>query len=119
MKSIAMLVGAVSIAVFATAAVTGTAGTDRSASWQASAVSLQAQVNELRNELVCLDAIAGNGVAADAYWAEEASGAPKEEPSVDDRGVCKKLGVHTQGTTPVPNSMAPPFAQLAHRVFGR
>jgi hypothetical protein len=32
--------------------------------------------------------------------------------------VCKKLGVVTQGTTPVPNSMNTPFKQLARRAFG-
>jgi hypothetical protein len=118
MKSLALLVGAVSIAVFMTAAVTGNAGVDKAARAQARAATLQQQINELRSELICLDTIAGNGVAADGYWAQEASGTPKPEDSVDDRGVCKKLHVVTQGTTPVPNSMATPFRQLARRAFG-
>lgn len=117
MRNLMILVGAVAIPVFATAAVTGNAGVNRSAA--ARAVSLQAQVNELRSELICLDTIAGNGVAADGYWAQEASGTPKAETAVDDRGVCKKLGVVTQGTTPVPGGMITPFARLARRAFGR
>ena len=118
MKRIAIFVGLVAVAVLATAALSGNAGVKQTAGEQARIASLQQQVNELRNELICLDTIAGNGVAADGYWAAEASGAPKTEPSVDDRGVCKKLGVVTQGTTPVPNAMIPPFKQLAHRAFG-
>lgn len=118
MKNLVVLVGAVAIAVFATAAVTGNAGITRVAREQARDATLQQQINELRNELICLDAIAGDGVAADGYWAAEASGTPKAESSVDDRGVCKRLRVVTQGTTPVPNSMTPPFDQLARRAFG-
>jgi len=119
MRKLAVLVGAVTVAVFATAALTGNAGVRKQTVGDRSQiVSLQKQVNELRSELICLDAIAGNGVAADGYWAAQASGTPRAETSVDDRGVCKKLGVVTQGTTPVPNQMIPPFVQLAHRVFG-
>lgn len=119
MRKLAVLVGAVTVAVFATAALTGNAGVRKqSLGDRMQLVSLQKQVNELRNELICLDTIAGNGVAADGYWAAEASGTPKTETAVDDRGVCKKLGVVTQGTTPVPNSMIPPFHQLARRAFG-
>jgi hypothetical protein len=118
MRNLTVLVSAVAIAVFATAAVTGNAGVNRAAREEARAATLQQQINELRSELICLDTIAGNGVAADGYWAAEASGAPKEETSVNDRGVCKKLGVATQGTTPVPNQMIPPFTQLARRAFG-
>jgi hypothetical protein len=117
-KNLAVLVGAVTVAVLATAALTGNAGVNKAAGDQARAATLQQQINELRNELICLDTIAGNGVAADGYWAAEASGAPKEETSINDRGVCKKLGVVTQGTTPVPNQMTPPFNQLARRAFG-
>lgn len=118
MRSLVVLVGAVAVAVFATAAVTGNAGVNTVARDQARAVTLQQQINELRNELICLDAIAGDGVAADAYWAGEAAGTPRAEASIDDRGVCKKLGVVTQGTTPVPNNMTPPFNQLVRRAFG-
>ena len=119
MRKLAVLVGAVTVAVFATAALTGNAGVKKqTVNDRAQIVSLQKQVNELRNELICLDTIAGNGVAADGYWAAQAAGGPREETPVDDRGVCKKLGVVTQGATPVPNSMIPPFVQLAHRVFG-
>jgi hypothetical protein len=119
MRNLAVLTGAVAIAVFATAAVTGNAGVSKqAASDRTQVVSLQKQVNELRSELICLDTIAGNGVAADGYWAAEASGTPKSETPVNDRGVCKKLGVDTQGTTPVPNQMIPPFVQLARRAFG-
>ena len=118
MKNLAVLVGAVTIAVLATAALAGNAGVNKAAREQARAATLQQQINELRNELICLDTIAGNGVAADGYWAAEASGTPKTETSVNDRGVCKKLGVVTQGTTPVPNQMIPPFDQLARRAFG-
>ena len=117
-KNLAVLVGAVTIAVLATAALSGNAGVNRATLEQARAASLQQQVNELRSELICLDTIAGNGVAADGYWAAEASGTPKAEASITDRGVCKKLGVVTQGTTPVPNSMITPFKQLARRAFG-
>jgi hypothetical protein len=119
MRKLAVLVGAVTVAVFATAAVTGNAGVRKqTAGDRVQIASLQKQVNELRNELICLDTIAGDGVAADGYWAAEASGVPKTEASIDDRGVCKKLGVVTQGTTPVPNQMAPPFDQLVRRAFG-
>ncbi|TMM09311.1 MAG: hypothetical protein E6F98_14680 [Actinobacteria bacterium] len=119
MRKLAVLVGAVTVAVFATAALTGNAGVKKqTVGDRTQIVSLQKQVNELRNELICLDTIAGNGVAADGYWAAQAAGGPRAETPVDDRGVCKKLGVVTQGATPVPNSMIPPFVQLAHRVFG-
>jgi hypothetical protein len=119
MRKLAVLVGAVTVAVFATAALTGNAGVRKQTVGDRTQIlSLQKQVNELRNELICLDTIAGNGVAADGYWAAEASGSPKTETSIDDRGVCKKLGVVTQGTTPVPNQMTPPFNQLVRRAFG-
>lgn len=119
MRKLAVLVGALTIAILATAALTGNAGIKKQTVGDRSQIaSLQKQVNELRNELICLVTIAGNGVAADGYWAAEASGAPKAEKSIDDRGVCKKLGVVTQGTSPVPNSMIPPFSQLARRAFG-
>lgn len=119
MRKLAVLVGAVTVAVFATAALTGNAGVRKqTVGDRTQIVSLQKQVNELRNELICLDTIAGNGVAADAYFAGEASGGPKAETPVDDRGVCKKLGVVTQGATPVPNQMIPPFDQLVRRAFG-
>lgn len=116
MKSLALLVTAVSVAVYATAALTGNAAVNDTS--RARAASLQQQVNELRSELICLDTIAGNGVAADGYWAQEASGTATAEKSVDDKGVCKKLHVLTQGTLPVPNGMASPFRQLARRAFG-
>lgn len=119
MKNLAVLVVAVTVAVSATAALSGNASVNSTTGQQALTASLQAQVNELRNELICLDTIAGNGVAADGYWAAEAAGTPKTESAVDDRGVCKKLGVTTQGTTPVPNQMIPPFVQLARRAFGK
>jgi hypothetical protein len=118
-RNLALLVGAVTIAVFATSAMTGNAGVDQASRSQAArAVSLQKQVNELRSELICLATAAGDGVAADGYWAAEASGTPKPETSVDDRGVCKQIGVATQGTTPVPNGMAQPFRQIVKRAFG-
>ncbi len=116
MKNLAVLVGAVAIAVFATAAVTGTAGVNKDAGTQA--VSLQKQVNELRSELICLATVSGDGVAADGYWAQSATGTPKQEASVDDRGVCKKLGVTTLPTTPTQGSMAQPFRQVVSRAFG-
>ena len=118
MKRFAIFFGLVAVAVLATAALSGNAGVTQTAGEQARVASLQQQVNELRSELICLDTIAGNGVAADGYWAAEASGTPKPEASIDDRGVCKKLGVVTQGTSPVPNGMITPFKQLAHRAFG-
>jgi hypothetical protein len=119
MTKVAVLVGVVAVAVFATAALSGNAGVKQGAGEQAArAVSLQKQVNELRNELICLATVTGNGVAADAFWAQEATGSPKPETPVDDRGVCKKLGVTVLGTTPTPGGMAQPFSQVVRRAFG-
>jgi hypothetical protein len=64
----------VTVAVFSTAALTGNAGVKKqTVGDRAQIVSLQKQVKELRNELICLDTIAGNGVAADGYWAAQAA----------------------------------------------
>ena len=118
MRKLAVLAVAVAVAVFATGALSSNASVQTGQRQQV--VSLQKQVNELRNELICLDTIAGNAVAADALSAQQAttSRSLTPETGVNDRGVCKKLGVVTQGTTVVPNQMIPPFAQLARRAFG-
>ena len=61
MRKLAVLVGAVTVAVFATAALTGNAGVRKQTVGDRTQIaSLQKQVNELRNELICLDTIAGN-----------------------------------------------------------
>ena len=121
MKNVAIVAGAVAIAVFATAAVTGNAGVNKTAtSDQARAASLQKQINELRSELICAEAATGDGLAADSYQAQSASGNPPKgsEQSIDDHGVCKKLGVTTLPSTSQSGTMTPPFKQLVHRAFG-
>jgi hypothetical protein len=118
MKSFAVLVGAVAVAVFATAALTGNAGVNKTARDQA-IPSLQKQVNELRSELICLESVTGNGLTSDAFWAASANGSPTPGSPVDDRGVCKQLGVTNLGTTPNGvGGLAPPFRQLIVRAFG-
>ena len=121
MKNVAIVAGAVAIAVFATAAVTGNAGVNNTAARdQAHAASLQKQINELRSELICAEAATGDGLAADGYQAQSAAGFPPKgsEQSIDDHGVCKKLGVTTLPSTSQNGTMTPPFKQLVHRAFG-
>lgn len=120
MKNLAVLAGAVAIAIFATAAVTGNAGVNKDARDQAHVATLQQQINELRSELICAETAAGNGLAADAYQAQAASGnTPKgTETGVNDRGVCKKLGVTAVPQTSQNGSMTQAFQQLVRRAFG-
>ncbi|HEY2543744.1 MAG TPA: hypothetical protein VGH92_11915 [Gaiellaceae bacterium] len=119
MKTLAILVGAVAVAVFATAAVSGNAGITRAAHGdQASAVSLQKQVNELRSELICLEAVSGDGYAQDWWVASSASG-PKPQTPLDDRGVCAKLGIKQMPDTGSSAVLPQPYAQLIARAFGR
>jgi hypothetical protein len=117
MTKVAALVGAVAVAVFATAALTGNAGVNRAAREHARAATLQQQVNELRQELICLEAVTGDGLAQDFYKAASAIGSPKQENQVDDRGVCKKLGVVRPGTYPNDGN-TPAIARLVKRAFG-
>jgi hypothetical protein len=118
MKKLAVLAGAVTVAVLATAAFTSNAGVNRAAREQARAATLQQQVNELRSELICLEAVTGDGLAQDLYKAASAIGSPKQEDQVDDRGVCKQLGVVRPGTYPNETSTQA-IAQLIRRAFGR
>ena len=119
MKKLAVLAAAVAVAVSATAALSGNAGVKQAAREQARAATLQQQVNELRNELICLEALTGNGLTSDAYWAASAGSSPTPGSPVDDRGVCKKLGVRGLGTTPDGiGALAPPFRQLIVRAAG-
>ena len=117
MKNLAVLVSAVAVAVFATAAFSGNAAVTRGARAQARAATLQAQVNELRSELICLTAATGDGLAADAFYAASGGGSPTAEKPVDDRGVCRKLGVTAPATTSS-LTMTPAFRQLVKRAFG-
>jgi hypothetical protein len=117
MKMLAVLVGAVTVAVFATNALSGNAGVKRAAREQARAATLQQQINELRNELICAEAVTGNGLAQDLYAAQSATGSPKADPSVDERGVCKKLGVALPGTTP-DGTASQALRRLIVRAFG-
>jgi hypothetical protein len=119
MKKLAVLAAAVAVAVSATAALSGNAGVKQAAREQAHAATLQQQVNELRNELVCLEALTANGLASDAYWAASAGSTPTAATPVDDRGVCKKLGVRGLGTTPDgTGAFGPSFRQLIVRATG-
>jgi hypothetical protein len=117
MTKVAVLVGAVAVAVFATAALTGNAGVNKAVRAQARAATLQQQVNELRQELICLETVTGDGLAQDYFKAASAIGTPKQEDQVDDRGVCKKLGVVRPGTYPNQAS-TPAIARLLRRAFG-
>ena len=117
MMKLAVLVGAVAVAVFATAALSGNAGVKRAARAQARAATLQQQVNELRNELICVEAVTGNGLAQDLYAAQSAISSPRADYSVDERGVCKKLGVALPGTTP-DGTVGQALRGLIVRAFG-
>jgi hypothetical protein len=118
MTKVAVLVGVVAIAVFATAALSGNAGVKQGAGAQAAqVVSLQKQVNELRSELICAEAVTGNGLAQDLFAAQSTTGSPKPDPSVDERGVCKKLAVTLPGTTP-DGTVSEAFRRLIVRAFG-
>lgn len=116
MKKIVVLTGAVTIAVLATSALSGNAGVQTSQRVQV--VSLQKQVNELRSELICLEAVAGD--AYEQNWLATQSTNPnaKAQKPIDDRGVCRKLGIKQQIDTTT-NSIYPlPFTQLIGRAFG-
>lgn len=115
MKNLAVLVAVVTVAVLATAAVTGNAGVSKAAREQIQLATLQAQINELRRELICDETVTGNGLSA--TWWQGHSTASSEKP-VDDRGTCKKLGVTTVPTTTQNGSLTPPFDQLVRRAFG-
>lgn len=115
MKNLAVLVVAVIVAVFATAAVTGNAGVNKAAREHIQVATLQKQINELRSELICDETATGNGLSA--VWWQGHSTAASETP-VNDRGVCKKLGVTTVPTTTQNGSLTPPFNQLVRRAFG-
>jgi hypothetical protein len=117
MTKVAVLVGAVAVAVLATAALTGNAGVNKAARAQARAATLQQQVNELRSELICLETVTGDGLAQDYFKAASAIGTPKQEDQVDDRGVCKKLGVARPATYPNQTSTQA-IARLLRRAFG-
>ena len=119
MRMLAVVVGAVTVAVFATSALSGNAGVKQSARERARAAtpSLQKQVNELRNELICLEAVTGNGLAQDLYAARSATGSPTADSSIDERGVCKKLGVTLPSTTP-DGIASQALRQLIVRAFG-
>ena len=117
MMKLAVLASAVTVAVVATAALSGNAGVNKAAREQARAATLQQQVNELRNELICLEAVTGDGLAQDLYKAASAIGSPKQETQVDDRGVCQKLGVARPGTYPNETSTEA-IARLIRRAFG-
>jgi type II secretory pathway pseudopilin PulG len=117
MRKLAVLAGAVAVAVFATSALSGTAAVKQAAREQARAATLQQQVNELRNELICVEAVTGNGLAQDLYAAHSANGSPTPDSPVDERGVCKKLGVSLPGTTP-DGTVSQAFRRLIVRAFG-
>ena len=117
MTKVALLVGTVAVAVFATAALTGNAGVNKAARERARAATLQQQVNELRSELICLEAVTGDGLAQDLFKAASAIGSPKQETQVDDRGVCKQLGVIRPGTYP-DGASTQAVARLLRRAFG-
>lgn len=117
MKKIAVLVGAVAVAVLATNALSGNAGVKQAAREQARSATLQQQVNELRSELICLEAVTGNGLAQDLYVARSAISSPTADSSVDERGVCKKLGVTLPGTT-ADGMVSPALRRLIVRAFG-
>jgi hypothetical protein len=117
MMKVAVLAATVAAAVFATAALSGNAGVNRAARAQARAATLQQQVNELRSELICLETVTSDGLAQDFFKAASAIGTPKQEDQVDDRGVCKKLGVARPGTYPNQASTQA-IARLIRRAFG-
>jgi hypothetical protein len=117
MMKVAVLAATVAAAVFATAALSGNAGVNKAARAQARAATLQQQVNELRSELICLETVTSDGLAQDFFKAASAIGSPKQEDQVDDRGVCKKLGVARPGTYPNQTSTQA-IARLIRRAFG-
>jgi hypothetical protein len=117
MKMFAVLVGAVTVAVFATNALSGNAGVKQAAREHARAATLQQQINELRNELICAEAVTGNGLAQDLFAAQSATASPKADFPVDERGVCKKLGVALPGTTP-DGTVSTALRRLIVRAFG-
>ena len=117
MMKLAVLAGAVTVSVFATAALSGNAGVEKAAREHARAATLQLQVNELRSELICLETVTSDGLAQDLFKAASAIGSPKQEDQVDDRGVCKKLGVARPGTYPNQTSTQA-LARLIRRAFG-
>lgn len=121
MKRLVVLVGLVAVVVLATAALSGNAGENRTAGDQARLATLQQQVNELRSELVCLEAVAGDGYAQDWWIANNASSttASKPQSGINDRGVCAKLGVKQVPPTDSSAVLTQPFTQLIGRAFGR
>jgi hypothetical protein len=119
MTKLAVLVSAIAVAVFATAALSGNAGVQRQASGQRErVVSLQKQVNELRNELICLEAVAGDAYEQDWFVADSAA-APKAQAPVNDGGVCGRLGIRQLPDTSTSSVFPQPFRQLIARAFGR
>lgn len=121
MKKLAALIGLMAVAVLTTAALSGNAGVDRSAGDQARVSTLQQQVNELRSELICLEAVAGDGYAQDWWIANSSSSttALKAQPGINDRGVCAKLGIKQVPPTDSSAALTQPFTQLIGRAFGR
>lgn len=119
MKKFAVLIGLVAVAVLGTAALSGNAGVKRTAGDQVRVATLQQQVNELRSELICLEAVTGDGYAQDWWIASSAAGSPKPQAAINDRGVCAKLGI--KELPPVDGSPAntQPFIQLIGRALGR
>jgi hypothetical protein len=117
MKKLAVLAGVVAVAVFATTALSGNAGVKQAAREHARAATLQKQINELRNELICAEAVTGDGLAQDLYAAQSATGSPRADSPVDERGVCKKLGVAVPGTTP-DGTVSQALRRLIVRAFG-
>jgi hypothetical protein len=119
MRKLAVLVVAVTVAVFATAALSGNAGVQsQDSSQRPSVASLQTQVNELRSELICLEAIAGDAYEQNWLTAESASG-PKPQTPINDRGVCRKVGIKQQIDTSSSSVFPLPFTQLIARAFGK
>lgn len=117
MKKLVALVGAVILAVLATATLSGNAGVENSQGVQV--VSLQKQVNELRSELICLEAVAGDAYEQNWHSTQSANPNAKVQTPIDDRGVCRKLGIKQQIDTSTSSVFPHPFTELIARAFGR
>ncbi|MBV8064385.1 MAG: hypothetical protein JOY72_07025 [Actinobacteria bacterium] len=116
MNRILLVAGAVAIAVLATSALAGNAGVQTGQ--RAQVVSLQAQVTELRRELICLDAVSGDAYEQNWFSAESANGTPKPQKPINDHAICRGLGIKTQIDTTTSSVYPTPFTQLVGRAFG-
>lgn len=118
MKRLGVLVGLAAVAALAIAVFSGSAGARQTTGNQVQVASLQAQVNELRSELICFEAVAGDGYAQDWFTAESANGTPKGPTSINDHGVCARIGLKQLPPTDSSSVLTQPFTTLINRAFG-